>query len=221
MAMPVFGSAGTFLVGATSGTAAVAVPAGVAAGNIILIALTKENTSTVSMPAGFAEITPAPTTTRNMIQTHLFWKRATAADSGTYTFTFTSTWRSATSVRIAGCAPTGTPFEQPASAARSTAGNVTPAVALTTTGPDRLLVWAGASWSDSDWTAPANFTLRTSDSTGVSTTMATRDWPTAGPTGNVTGTATGTADDQTAWLLAMLPSPPTGPESGRFLLLSA
>lgn len=202
MTLPVFGVAGTYLTG-TSATAAVAVPSGVTAGQVILVHLYKESTATVTPPSGFTELTPAPFTTSSVHTHHVFWKRATGSDSGTYSFTWSgSTFREAVAIRYTGCATSGVPVDVFNTAARSTNGTVTPAVSLTTTGADRLLEWAGSNFNAGSWTPPSGFTERV-DAAGC-LSVATLGQSTAGSTGSVTGTCSGSSSE-TGWLLALLP----------------
>src|SRR3954468_22065685 len=92
MAVPTFDAAGTFLVGAGSTTGAVPVPAGTAAGKIVLIHLYVENTDTISYPSGFLECSSSPVvvTGAKAHNHHVAWKRLTAADSGTYALSWTT-----------------------------------------------------------------------------------------------------------------------------------
>lgn len=199
------GVAGTPLAGTSDTSAAIAVPAGVTAGQTILVDLYLEASRTVTPPAGFTEIGTAAATSATWH--HRFWKRATGSDAGTYTFTWAgAAYRRGCAVRYPGCVASGTPFDTgagaPVNAARSTAGTVTPAVSLTTQGADRLVVWSGTSFTSGTWTQPAGFTERY-DSNEI--TGAEKAQPGAGATGSITGTSSA-SDNQTAWLLALIPA---------------
>lgn len=205
MVAPGPGVAGATLAGASGTTAAVAVPAGVTAGQIILVDLYLEASRAVTAPAGFTEIGTVAATTKTWH--HRFWKRATAADSGTYDFTWTTaTFRRAVAVRYPGCIATGTPYDvgtgAPVNAARSAAGTASPAVALTTQGVDRLVVHSATSFAAGTWTQQTGFTERydSGEITGAEKSQAA-----AGATGNVIATST-LSDSQTAWLLALIPA---------------
>lgn len=205
MAVPTFVAAGTSVINSATASIAFPVPAGVAANDIVLAHLYKENNAAVTPPAGFTQVgTPAAVTTGNAQWHYLFWKRATGADSGTYTFTWTgSTYNSGQTGAYRGCITSGTPVELSTSAVNTTSTTTTPNLSFTTTGADRLLVWAGTNFSESNWTAPTGFTLR-GDSTAIVQAFATRNWPTAGATGNVSGTSS-TSNTNTAWLTALVP----------------
>ena len=74
--------------------AAVPVPAGAAAGDIAVVAIYKESTSAITPPAGFTVKATLATSATARGSLHVYWKRLTAADAGSYTFTWSgSTWR--------------------------------------------------------------------------------------------------------------------------------
>lgn len=207
MVAPGPGVAGTTLAGASDTTAPIAVPAGVTSGQIILVDLYLEASRTVTPPSGFTEIgTVAATSTT---WHHRFWKRATGSDAGTYSFSWTgATYRRGAAVRYPGCVATGTPYDTgagaPVSAARSSAGTVTPGVSLTTQGVDRLLVWSGTIFSFGSWTQPTAGGTWTERYDSDEITGAEKSQAVAGATGTVTGTCSA-SDSQTAWLLALIP----------------
>ncbi len=208
MVAPGPGVAGTPLAGASGTSAPIAAPAGVTSGQIILVDLYLEASRTVTPPDGtWTEVgTRAATTTT---WHHRFWKRASASDSGTYDFTWTgSTYRRGAAVRYPGCVASGTPYDTgagaPVSAARSSAGTVTPAVSLTTQGIDRLLVWSGTSFSAGTWSPPTAGGTWTERYDSNEVTGAEKAQAAAGATGSVTGTSSA-SDNQTAWLLALIP----------------
>jgi hypothetical protein len=213
VAAPTFGTAGTFLNGVTSASAAVPVPSGVAANDIVLIHLhIGSATAPTVLPSGFAEVVPTGTqfTTGTVGGIRCYWKRATGADSGTYDFTFgSSVNKSGVATRYPGCIATGTPYDAgtgaPVVAVRSSAGSTTPAVSLTTLDVDRLIVWAGEAEGLGAWTPPTGYTERVDTTRDLS--IATVAKATAGTTGSVTGTSTASAF-QGAFLLALLPVPP-------------
>src|SRR6185503_13236354 len=219
MAAPAFGSAGTYYnPGGTGTSAAIPVPASVAANDIIEVHLYIESTATVTPPTGFTEKTPSSpiSATGPGAHTHrIFWKRPTGADSGTYSFTWTgAAYREGFALRFTGCVTSGDPYDTgagaPNSAQASADSTTTPAVSLTTQGADRLLSWAGTNFTGGNWTPPTSFTERADgapgDSSGATLTQAT-----AGATGSITGTCSGSGY-RTAWLGALLPTS-GGPQS--------
>lgn len=192
-------------------SASIPVPTGVQEDDIIIAGIYKENTDSVTRPTGFSEIGTFPRTTGTVTSLHLFWKRATGNDSGSYSFSWSgSVWRGAAAMRISGVRKTGNPHEAFDTANRSSNSVTTPAVSVTTLGPDRLLVWAGTNYADTTWTPPSGFTERYD---GDVLSFATADRSSAGPTGNITGQSANSSY-QNAFLLALVPESSAG---GRFL----
>lgn len=198
-----FGAIGTVLAGTEATSAAIAVPAGVTSGQIILVHLYREGTATITAPSGFTEITPRQATTTRIVEHSIWWKRATGADSGTYTFTWTGNiWRSGVAIRYTDCVASGSPVDVHNGAARSSSGTVTPAVSVTTTGIDRLLVWSGMCFNDGTWTMPSGFTGRGPGNQVLG--VGDKSQAAAGSSGSLTGSNTD-ADYQTARVVALLP----------------
>jgi hypothetical protein len=217
MAAPAFDTAGTVLGGSNSTAANVPVPAGVVADDIVLVLLYVETTHAVTPPAGFAEAPASPADVSAGIQSHdlhVYWRRATGADSGTYGFTLAAGvgWRSGVAMTISGCIATGSPFDTgtgaPNSAVKTTtADGSVPAVSLTTTGPDRLLVWMASCYNGGGTfdTVPG-FTENIDPGAGESWAVDTKVQAVAGPSGSLTS-AYGVAGATAAWLGALLPIP--------------
>lgn len=207
MAAPAFAAAGTYLTGPSNTTSAVVdAPAGIALGDLLLVHMYKENTAAVTMPSGWAEVTPAPATTGSVHSQHLFWKRATATEVAAATFTFSwtgSAWREAICERYTGVLASGSPFDATNSAQRSSAATPTPPVTVTTTSTDRLLVWSGSNFNGGTWTVPSGFTGITTASHDMGTGYQVK--AAAGSTGSITGSCSSSANSA-AWLVALLPA---------------
>src|SRR3954464_10206246 len=120
MAPPVFGSAGTYPVGGSTTTLSVPVPASVAANDLIIVPVYVEIAHAVTPPVGFTEDSnsPAIVGAPDDHYLHIYWKRATGADSGTYDFTIAAgvTFRVGVAVRITGAITSGYPFDVTAKA---------------------------------------------------------------------------------------------------------
>lgn len=209
MAAPAFGAAGTYLTGGSGTSAAIAVPSGVTADQVILAMLYIESTAAVTPPAGFTEAgaSPISATGPGAHTLRVFWKRASGSDSGTYSFTWTgSAYREGSAQRYTGCITSGNPLDTgagaPNSAQRSSDATTTPAVSLTTQGADRLLVWAGTNFTGGAWTPPTSFTERAD--AGADLSVATLAQAAAGATGSVIGTCA-SSGYEVAWLGALLP----------------
>jgi hypothetical protein len=158
----------SYLTSGTDTIGSVPVPSGVAADSIVLVVLYRgadgpQAYESLTLPDGswsLATHNPGATTgTFHCFYMDVAWKRATGADSGTYDFSWASSrFRVGFALRIDDCATSGTPFEDDDGATSSSASTDTPAVSVTTTGADRLLVWAGGSWTVGAWTPPSGFT---------------------------------------------------------------
>jgi hypothetical protein len=185
VAVPVLASVGTYLTGATSTSANFAVPAGVAANDIIVVVMYDQDISgPPGRPSGFVQL-DRPIASN--FQTDISWKRATGADTGTYNFTLASQWREGCALRITGCPTTGNPFEVFASDINA-ASTATPAVAVTTTQFDESLLWVGGSFDVGAWVQPSGFTE--SVDTGGAIGIAWLNWAIPAATGPITGTQT-------------------------------
>lgn len=207
MAAPAWASTGAYLEG-DGATASFAVPSGVAmAGDIIVIPIYLDAALTITAyPAGFAEAegSPVAITGGGSHSLHMVWKRANVGDLGTYDFTLSATgYRAGAALRYTGCVASGTPWDTPTATGKNTINNtVSPAVSITTAGPDRMDVWAATNWTGGRWTPPAGYTERVDQGFG-SVTLADAVQATAGSSGTVTGTCAGT-DKGTAWLGALI-----------------
>jgi hypothetical protein len=170
VAAPAFGTIGTRF-GSTTSTPAFAVPASVASGDIIVVPFFADvSTTTITgFPAGFAAAENSPRTVNagnpgNYVL-HVAWKRASASDTGTYTFTLSaSVFVYGNAVRYTGCVAAGNPWD--AGTAAGDSGNVavnnTPDVAVTTLGDDRMLFFAGTdnNGDGGTWSPPSGFNER-------------------------------------------------------------
>lgn len=207
MAAPTPVSVGTYLAAASATTAAVAVPAGAQANDVVLAHLWKVSAAAVTPPAGFTECTNSPisTVTNGVHSQHVFWKRLTGSDSGTYSFSWTgSTTREGVACLYRGCVTTGDPTEINNAAQDSSSTAPTPAVSGTTGGADRLLTIGFTKFNTGTLTPPTGFTLN-STSTGTERVVtATMVKASAGATGSLSGSWS-TASRQTAFLIALVP----------------
>jgi hypothetical protein len=182
-----------------STTPAVAVPTGVAAGEIVILTLSYDAPGvTITWPAGFTQLVQGNNTDQS---TAAAWKRLTGADSGTYNLSvsgsafdwvcqaFSFTGRDAVSNPVASAASVDNSSQ---STPVSIAANGVTAVA----GDD--LLWVGAldlsaSGAANVFTAPSGYTSRQAqESSGGWAALcgATKDAVGAGATGTVTGSCT-------------------------------
>lgn len=215
MAGPAYGAAGAQLASGTDSTAQIPVPASVVSGSVVLVCLFRGADSNpayeaVTPAAGFSVVPDNPGDADNSADSHgffcdVFWHRASGNESGTYDFTFPSRFRVGFAVRVDGCRASGPPFEVD-DGARSTTSDpksaTTPAVSNTTTAADRLLVWAGWSWTTGAWTQPSGFTARVTNTPFDLITLSTKDQAAAGAAGSLTGTQS--SESHAAWVGAFV-----------------
>lgn len=204
---------GTPVAKATAATANVPVVPGTVAGDTVCILLFKKNNAAVTVPSGFAPQTPQAAATDTVLYA---WTRvATATESGTYALSWTgSVSREAVAIRIPGALTTGpldTGAGAPSGAARGSSANATPAVQLTTQGPDRLLLWVGANFTGGAWTDPSGYTPLYDAGTYLGVAYATQ--AAAGDTGAVVGTCAA-SEYADAYLLAFVPNQTTSQITG-------
>ena len=204
-------SKGDTLGGAESGTWNIPVPPGVGPGDIVIVDLYKENDRDVTNSSGFQEIgTPTATGGPGDEHHHQFWKRSTGVEPATYSFQYNTdgltgpqTWRTGVANRYSGADPTGNPVEAFSSNADAGPDTLSPSVSLTTSGPNRLLVWSAtvSDYANLD-TAPTGFTERVDD--GYHIAVATKLQEGAGLSGSVVGEFS-ISSPRTARLLALKP----------------
>lgn len=205
---PSLASAGAYTTGADRTSLGLSVPSGVASGDLLYAFIYAEaNVTWTPLPSGFALVSGAQIV-GTRIWLYTFWKRATAADTGTYTFTASSTvYCSGGAVRVIDAVASGDPHDTgagaPTSAVRNSNGTTTPAVSLTTQGADRLLLWCGIDWNGGTWTVPTGFTAPITY--GNEACIASKSQTAAGATGSITG-SNSTAEHQGAALIAILPA---------------
>ena len=176
------------LSGASAANAAVPVPAGAAIGDIAVVGIYMESAATVTPPTGFTNKASLQTSVGTRGRLDVFWKRLTAADTGTYTFTFTSTFRAAACGLWSGRIASGDPFDGTVGTAESTTGVTTLNVSTSPAGAngDAVGFWTNFNGGGA-FTQPTNYTERVDVSV---LTMDTRDAVASGTTGNVTATNT-------------------------------
>lgn len=138
-----------------------AVPSGAAIDDIAVVALGQWNgggTPTITPPSGFTQKGGFWTSGDGAAKNSVWWKRLTAADSGTYSFSWTTSyWSTAQCALFSGCVTSGDPWDAVATAVAGTFGTFTTQT-LTATDADGGLVWACYNDSSGTHTPPTNFT---------------------------------------------------------------
>lgn len=193
-------SSSQYAPGSNGTTAVLPVPTGAAIGDIVVVGIYKENTAAVSPPDGTWTSKASLTTSGGTHGAlHVLWKRLTAADTGTYTFTWTgSAFRAGAAGAWSGRIATGDPFDGTVGTSEPGATSTTVNVSTSPTGSngDAVGFWTNFNGGAS-FTAPTNYTQRQSVSSVIA--METRDAVASGSTGNVTATCT-----ITDWMKAFL-----------------
>lgn len=199
------------LVGSSTTTAAVPVPASAAINDIAVVGLYMESTAAISgggIPAGFTNKVSLQNTAASRGRLDVFWKRLTAADSGTYTFSWSgATFRAAACGLWSGRITTGDPFDNFVLGTGSAESTVTVTTLNVAASPAASLGDAVGFWTNFNggaaFTPPGSYTEQ-QDVSGV-ITLDTRDAIAAGATGNVTATASIT-DFMKAFLGVLAPA---------------
>lgn len=177
------------LVAASAANAVIAVPSGAANLDIAVIGLYLESTAAITgISAGFTNKVSLQTSAVARGRLDVFWKRLSAADTGTYTFSWTgSAFRAAACGLWSGRSTSGDPFDGTVGTAENTVIGTTLNVS---TSPAAALGDAAGFWTDfsggNAWTPPASYTER-QDLDVI--TFDSRDSVAAGTTGNVSATA--------------------------------
>jgi hypothetical protein len=134
-------------------------------GQGLLVFLAKENDDPVDPPAGWTELGSGAVTDPDPdddtpLALHCFWKRVGGSDD-LYSFT----WQEPCYARIllarfTGVASSGSFIDVYDADDNSTLDDETPAVSVTTTGSNRLIVWCATNYWGGSWTMPSNYTSR-------------------------------------------------------------
>jgi hypothetical protein len=183
----------------------VPVPSGAAAGDVVVVAVSTWGATapTVAAPTGFTLKASYTGTTANggADTTRIYWKRLTAADAGSYRFTWTgSRWAAGHALAVSGAIPSGDPIET-IDRANSASATAFPSTSVTTTAAP-LLAWFGRSDEPApgSHSPPVGFTeVQDKDCTAVAYLR-----PASAGTHAATGaTYTGTANPVQAILVAV------------------
>lgn len=222
MAAPTVRAASQTTHASSQTSVALPVPAGAAVDDVAVVCLRIAGTVAaglaVTPPAGFTLKEDYHATGAQNVLFKLYWKRLTTAETGTWSFTW-STAYSATSgaVLVIGAATSGDPFDVYAEVGQPTitAGGSTAAISVTTTVADTLLFWVFfIATTNGNITVPAGFTqhVRQTVAAGSALNMSTKPQTAAGGSGTVTGTSgTATSLQGGVALFALQPAAGGGP----------
>lgn len=206
----------TFIGGATSNrnalTHSVTVPAGVSAGNTLLLFDTMNNTtSTESDPTGLTGWTLVDTATANGMRTRLWQRAAQAGDAGAAVSVTVSAY-SMVSLQLLAYSGAQNPIALSGSAVEtvSRAGHTTPTLPGVPAGATLISYWADKTPATTSWTAPAGQTLRGqtagSGAGHVSNLVTDSATDASGSAGGLTATASSADARATMWSLVLAPA---------------
>jgi hypothetical protein len=178
------GAEGTGILGAA---AAVPVPSGVVAGSLVVAYSINYNAGSGGVVSGGSGTWRELTSLLGAVPyVRVWWKRATAADSGTYTVSNAGVETvTGAAVRIANDDGSIFPFAQRIMA-RSASSTTTPNTALSAVSEGSLLLWSAHTGDNTMSQFPENFTGLTSGNRRNH--LATKTQALYGSTGNVSGT---------------------------------
>lgn len=177
------------LTGGNGANAVIPVPTGAQTGDIVVVGIYKESTSTITgVATGFTLKTSLTTSATARGSLYVYWKRLTANDTGSYTFSWSgSTFKSGCAVAHSGRVATGDPFDGTVGTAEST---TTVATLNVSTSPasangDAVGFWTNFTGGNS-YTPPSGYTER-QDLDVI--TVDTQDAVASGSTGSISATS--------------------------------
>lgn len=230
MALPTFVAAGA--TNASIGDLALALPAGLAADDILIAAIECAAADTAVLPGGWAHVTGSPIATATGTKLNVAWKRAGGSESAP-TFTDAGDHQAGALVAVRGCITTGNPWDVVNTSVLDASDTAVAFPSVTTTVADCLVLNIIANGRDVDtttgigsWTnaALANLTERldfwSSLGSGGGVGLATGEAAAAGVVGQTTATLAGGAGTQAHMTLALKPPTPAagGNRSNRMLV---
>lgn len=213
MASPAFGTSSTVGGGFASGATNIAVPASVAADDIIVIFIHKEAlaeaptcTNFVKPSSGAAGFDEIANTTHSL---YIGYKRATGADAGNYSVSVggTNAWTEMACLRITGAITSGSPWDGTPQSATASTGTTAPSVSITTSVIDTLLFYSATHFNGGAWTPPTGMTERTD--LGGALTSDTLAQAAAGSSGSLSASCATSTGRSISWLGALAPASTT------------
>lgn len=209
MAAPAFRSISAQVQG-NGATLVLDKPTGLADGDVLVMTAFVDGANTVTAaPSGFAQTGGSPVNVATGIggahSSVAYWKRVSSAagEPANYTWTLASNaYRNGVLAAYSSCVASGDPWDATTSAHTDSNSAAAPDVAVTTLGPDRLLVYSATNWGGGSWTPPTSFAERVDGGDGVHTTDDLAK-ATAGASGNVHATSSGAAPTS-SWLGALI-----------------
>lgn len=224
MVAPSVAAAGEFVTGtsASASTHAFGKPTGVVVGSMLVAIYTVEHNGSgtqLAAPSGWAAPpgTPAFQAVANGTALYVWWRYADASDASVTEYLMPvqiDRWVRGGVIRLTDHAATN-PWEAGDGEVAASSTDV-PSTTVTTTGPDRLLLWGASSYNLSAWaTLPTSFTELAAFASASSETTTAAQRTVASATTVTTGAiATGATAGKAAWLGAIKPVDSTATVSG-------
>jgi RHS repeat-associated protein len=159
---------------ATSGSLTLALPAGTAPGDQMLLAATLANGKSVTTPAGYTVIGTYNSGTSNTAAKVVLYRRTVAAGDSSVTVSFTGKIAKTVALAVYRGVHTTNPIDVVSSGATAAGTSVTAASLAATAVRDRLVMVTGASGTAGTWSMPADMTARV-QRTGGTTDAAIAD----------------------------------------------
>lgn len=184
-----------------------AVPTGAQSGDVVVAFMeTWQGAVTVTAPSGFAQKGAVWSSGDGKAQCSTWWKRLTAADTGTYDFSLSAArWTTVQCMAFSGCVSAGDPFDAVATPVSGTSSSIT-SMSLTTTDPAGALVFGVYNDIPATHSPPTGFT-ETAD-----VDSATQAYALAGGSSGlvtVSGASMSASGPFGAWVGALLSATPT------------
>lgn len=224
MTAPSLFAVGGYAPASTVSARSVTVPTGTAIGQIaVMIIYNEGSVALTTLPSGFAHAPSSPNinATGSSHRINIIWKRLTAADSGSYAYSFAgTTFNMGQAFTFTDVVASGSPWDSDVNVGTSgaTVTANSPSTNITTTGVDRLILSGIGAFDDltvdKAGSPPTGYTLLGNKQHFM---LSSKTQAVAGATGGVIATCPETTS-WTAWLGALLPVAASAPQSSATFL---
>lgn len=202
--LPPISLVGTASAGdSTSGSLTLALPAGTAAGDLVLLAASLANGKTVATPTGYTVVGTYSSGSSNTAAKIVLFRRTVVAGDASVTVSFTGKIAKTAALAVYRGVHTTSPIDVVSSGSTAAGTSVTAASLAATAIRDRLVLITGASGTAGTWTMPADMTARV-QRTGGTTDAAIADQALAAAGATGTRTAAHSASTQLVGVLVAL-----------------
>lgn len=207
MAITVVGTPTTTGDFADAATHSVAVPTGAASGDVAVILLGQWSaagtTPTVTAPSGFAQKGGFFTAPDGLAKNSVWWKRLTGPDSGTYAWSYQSSfWSAVQCTMFRDCATSGDPWDAVATPLTGLFNTTVASISVTNTDVSGALVWCVYNDSAATHTPPTGFT----EAAEVDSMSMAYRFPGSAGSQTASGGSLSAGSDGGVWMGALLSS---------------